>query len=197
MRVDQRQCLGRGAFDRTRDRVDVPLLPGRDAAAQLLRPRRCRPRRGHSGLKLQQAGTRDVGERKIRIGRESALEQLCSTGIRRQQQVDRCHIVADCCGGGRGDRKIEAVRHFHNHDPPALSVAATIALSVTEHGDVAGGTVKSSDRPRNTLASARELRPIRPARHGKDRVPALAPLGTSSLNEKRRSRLGKSSLRNP
>src|SRR6266446_3011158 len=77
------------------------------------------------------------------------------------------------------------------------SVAVTIALSVTEHGDVAGGTVKSSDRPRNTLASARELRPIRPARHGEDRVPALALLETSSLSEKRRSRLGKSRLRNP
>jgi hypothetical protein len=114
MRVDQRQCLGRGAFDRARDRVDVLLLSGRDAAAQLLCPSHCRPRLGHSGLKLQQAGTRDVGERKIGIGRESALQQFCGPGIRRQQEVDRRYIVADCCGGGRSDGKIEAVRHFHN-----------------------------------------------------------------------------------
>jgi hypothetical protein len=98
--VDDGQCLRRESPDRERDRIDVPFLAHRDTVAQRLGPHRCRPRLGQSRLQLQQAGMRDVRERKIGVICNGSCEALLGTGICRQQQVDPRHIIADSLGGG-------------------------------------------------------------------------------------------------
>ena len=98
--VDDVQCLRREPSDRKRDRIDVPFLAHRDTVAQRLGPHRCRPRLGHSRLQLQQAGICDVRERKIGVVSNGAPQTLLGAGVRRQQQIDRRHIIADSLGGG-------------------------------------------------------------------------------------------------
>ena len=51
-------------------------------------------------LQLQQAGVRDVRERKIGVIGNGARQTLLGAGIRRQQQVDPRHIIVDSRGGG-------------------------------------------------------------------------------------------------
>ena len=145
MSANERQRLGRGSFDSQRNHVDVSLLPDRDARPERLRPHHGLPRLRDSGLQLQQAGTGDVREREIGIGGESALQQLCGTSIRRQQQINRRHMIVERLGGGRGDRKIKAVRHSDQHHPdirsnrqvPAqLILGATITLLIIGQEDV-------------------------------------------------------------
>jgi hypothetical protein len=68
-----------------------------------------------------------VGERKIRIGRHGALQQLFGAGICRQQKIDRRHIVAERLCRSRGDREIEAVSRPHQHLRAVTGLALLLA----------------------------------------------------------------------
>ena len=130
----------------------MPFFADRDAVAQRLGPHRCRPRLGHPRLQLQQAGIRDVRERKIGIIRNGARQTLLGAGVRRQQEIDSRHIIVDSLGRGRSDRKIEAVAQFHRRRP-ALVLAATVALPVIRRREVSRRATECADRLRQLLAS--------------------------------------------
>jgi hypothetical protein len=83
MNADHRQRLGRGAADRQRDRLDMPLLANRNIVRQHSRSCRCFSRLPHSRLKLQQPCPRDVGECEIRIGGDRPLQQGVGANIGR------------------------------------------------------------------------------------------------------------------
>ena len=83
MDADHRQRLGRGAADRQRDRLDMPLLASRNMVCKPPRSCRCFSRLPHSRLKLQQPCPRDVGEREIRIGGDRPLQQGVGADIGR------------------------------------------------------------------------------------------------------------------
>ena len=107
----QRQRRFSRAFDRQRHRIDMPPLAGRNALAQRLGARCCRPRLWYPRLELEQAGSRDMREGEVGIGRNSAPEALLGSGICRQQQIDSRDIIIDRLRRGCGYRKVETVLH--------------------------------------------------------------------------------------
>jgi hypothetical protein len=105
----------------------VPPFAGRDTLTERLGERRRLLGFGYSRAQLEQAGPRDMRERELGIGCDSALQLLPGADIRRQQQVDPGDIAIGGLDGVRGERQPEAVRQDHEPRLPSVTEIPTIA----------------------------------------------------------------------
>ena len=113
MLAHDRPGIAGGPLDRQRNRLDVLALARCEAIRE--RPGTCRrrPRLRHPRLQLQHSAAGDMGQRKIGIGGERALQQRLRARPCRQQQIHRRDVILDRGSAGASDRQVKAVLRRH------------------------------------------------------------------------------------